>query len=131
MSYISEIMDKLAAAADALQLYADIVYGSDPPMDGICMIQGSGFPAEKHLNASMLYRLPVLINAKHSSQETAMGALEAIHTALTKTNDFTGLCTDAAQVINVATTASPTVIGREQNSQWICGSSVEVSFYWR
>lgn len=131
MSYISEIMDKLAAAADALQLYADIVYGSDPPADGICMIQGSGFPSEKHLNAGMLYRLPVLINAKHSRQETAMAALEAIHTALTKTNDFTGLCTDAAQVINVATTASPTVIGREQNSQWICGSSVEVSFYWR
>lgn len=131
MSYISDIMNKLAAAADALQLYASIVYGSDPPADGICMIQGSGFPSEKHLNAGMLYRLPVLINAKHSRQETAVAALEAIHTVLTKTNDFTDLCTDAAQVINVATTASPTVIGREQNSQWICGSSVEVSFYWR
>lgn len=131
MSYISDIIDKLAAAADALQLYAGIVYGSDPPANGICMIQGSGFPAEKHLNAGMLYRLPVLINAKHRSQEKALGALEAIHTALTKTNNFLNLCTDDAQVINVTTTASPTVIGREQNSQWLCGSSIEVSFYWR
>ena len=131
MSFISEIMDHLASAADALGLYAPVVYGSDPPENGICMIQAAGAPSEKHLDTGMLYRLSVLLNGKHSNQQTVLDALTAVHKALTKTNDFSSLSTDGVQVVTVMTTSSPMVIGREQNNQWICGSSLEVSFYWR
>lgn len=131
MSFISELMDNIKTAAEATEPYASIVYGSDPPTSGICMIQGAGFPSEEHLDTGMLYRLPVLLNGKHASQETLLDALTAIHTALTKTHDYSDLTTESVQVINIATTASPSIIGREQNNQWICGSSFEVSFYWR
>ena len=128
---IGEIMDKIATAADALGLYATIVYGSDPPENGICMIQAAGAPTEKHLDANMLYRLSVLLNGKHSNQQTVLDALTSIHTMLTKRNDYNGFSTTDAQVLSIMTTASPQIIGREQNNQWIAGSSFEVSFYWR
>ena len=128
---ISEIMDNIADAADALGLYADIVYGSDPPENGICMIQAAGAPTEKHFDANMLYRVSVLLNGKHSNQQTLLNALTSIHTMLTKRNDFNDFSTSDAQVLSIMTTASPQVIGREQNNQWIAGSSFEVSFYWR
>ena len=128
---IGEIMDKIATAADALGLYATIVYGSDPPENGICMIQAAGAPTEKHLDANMLYRLSVLLNGKHSNQQTLLNALTSIHTMLTKRNDFNDFSTNDAQVLSIMTTASPQIIGREQNNQWIAGSSFEVSFYWR
>lgn len=128
---ISGIMDKIADAVDALNLYANIVYGSDPPENGICMIQAAGAPTEKHLDANMLYRLSVLLNGKHSNQQTLLDALTQIHTALTKRNDFSDFSTTDAQVLSIMTTSSPQIIGREQNNQWIAGSSFEVSFYWR
>ena len=124
-------MDKIATAADALGLYATIVYGSDPPENGICMIQAAGAPTEKHFDTGMLYRLSVLLNGKHSNQQTLLDALTQIHTMLTKRNDFSDFSTTGAQVLSIMTTASPQIIGREQNNQWIAGSSFEVSFYWR
>ena len=131
MSFLSEIMDGIKAFAETTQPYAPIVYGSDPPVNGICMIQGAGFPSEEHLDTGMLYRLPVLLNGKHECQETVLEALTAIHAVLTKTLDYCVLSTEHVQILNVATTASPSIIGREQNHQWICGSSLEVAFYWR
>jgi hypothetical protein len=131
MSFISEILDNIADVADGLDLYADIVYGSDPPENGICMIQAAGAPTEEHLNTGMLYRLPVLLNGKHANQQTVLDALTAIHKALTKTHSYDNLGTDEVQVLSIVTTSSPQIIGREQNNQWICGSSFEVSFYWR
>lgn len=128
---IGEIMDKIATAADALGLYATIVYGSDPPENGICMIQAAGAPTEKHFDTGMFYRLSVLLNGKHSNQQTLLDALTQIHTMLTKRNDYNGFSTTDAQVLSIMTTASPQIIGREQNNQWIAGSSFEVSFYWR
>jgi hypothetical protein len=128
---IDGIMEKLAAAADALGLYATVVFGSDPPANGICMIQAAGAPSEKHFDTGMLYRLSVLLNGKHTNQQTLLDALTQIHTALTKRNDFNDFSTEDAQVLSIMTTASPQIIGREQNSQWIAGSSCEVSFYWR
>ena len=128
---IKDIMDNIADAANALGLYATIVYGSDPPENGICMIQAAGAPTEKHLDANMLYRLSVLLNGKHSNQQTVLDALTSIHTMLTKRNDFNDFSTSDAQVLSIMTTSSPQIIGREQNNQWIAGSSFEVSFYWR
>lgn len=157
MSFISELMDNIKDAAEAAitpeppapaatgtrgedptptppappEPAVNIVYGSDPPIGGICMIQGAGFPTEEHRDKGMLYQLPVLLNGKNASQELILDYLTAIHAALTKTTAYADLSTEAVQVINIRTTASPNIIGREQNNQWICGSSFEVSFYWR
>ncbi len=129
---IGEILDKISAfVEEKLELYAPIVYGSDPPVNGIVMSQGSGWPESKHLDTGMQYAIPVVLNGKNSDQKLLLDTIESIHTLLTKTFDYTDISTEEAQVYDISTTASPSIIGREQNNQWICGSSLEIILYWR
>ena len=130
MSFYSDMMDSIAAAAEDTEPYADIVYGSDPPMDGICMTPGPGMPSDTHLDKGMVYRLPVVLNGKNADQEKLLNDITAIHEALTRRTDYSDISTQDVQVVNLETTALPSLIGREQNNQWICGSSLDVVFYW-
>ena len=128
---IQALVNRVVDRAETTSPYSSIVLGSDPPENGICMIQNAGAPTETHFDHGQLFTLPVLINGKHSSQSTLLGALGAIHEALTRTWDYDDLSDERVQVICIETTAYPAIIGREQNRQWICGSSVDVYFYWR
>lgn len=131
MSFIGDLMEKIATAAETTSPYANIVFGSDPPLNGICMIQNGGYMLEQHLDRNALFSLPVLLNGKHTDQQTVLDALTAIHAALVKLDDYSDVSTDDCQVVSITTTAAPSVIGREQNNQWIVGSSFNVDFYWR
>lgn len=131
MSAIQVMVDSIAAYIDTLSVYAPIVYGSDPPDGGICMIQNGGFPADTHMDKGMIYSMPLLLNGKNLRQDTLLNDLTAIHEALTKRLDYSPFSSGEIQVINIATTAAPMIIGREQNAQWTAGSSLEISFYWR
>ena len=131
-NFIDGIMQNIADLIDnEVEPYASVAFGSDPPDSGICMIQGAGAPTDTHLDKGMLYRLPVVLNGKNKSQSLVLTDLTRIHEALTRKLQYQDLSTADCQVVNIATTASPSIIGREQNSQWVCGSSFEISFYWR
>ena len=94
------------------------------------MIQGSSAPTDTHLDKGMIYRIPVVLNGKNKNQAVLLDDLTAIHKALTRKTDYSGLSTEDCQIVDIATTAAPSIIGREQNSQWVCGSSFEVTIYW-
>jgi hypothetical protein len=79
----------------------------------------------------MVYRLPVVLNGKNKNQLTLLSDLIRIHAELTTRLNYQDISTADCQVTDIATTSAPSIIGREQNSQWICGSSFDVSFYWR
>ena len=130
-SFIDGVMQNIANAIDGLDLYAQVVFGSDPPSNGICMIQGPGAPVDTHLDKGMVYRLPVVLNGKNKNQLTLLTDLTRIHAELTTRRNYADLSTADCQVIDIATTAMPSIIGREQNSQWICGSSFNIKFYWK
>lgn len=131
MSFYSELIDNIAQAAEATELYASIVYGSDPPYNGICMIPTGVGPQDTHLDKGMRYDLPVVLNGKNEDQQVLLDDLTRIHEALTRRTDYSDISTEACQVIDISTSALPSIIGREQNKQWICGSSLNVKFYWR
>lgn len=131
-NFIDGILQNIADCIDnEIEPYAKVVFGSDPPKDGICMIQSSGHPTDTHLDKGMIYTVPFVLNGKNNSQETLLDDLTKIHEALTRRLDYADISTDACQVVDIATTSTPSIIGREQSSQWICGSSLSVSFYWR
>lgn len=131
MNAISEMIENLADLAETTSPYASIVFGSDPPLNGICMIQNGGYSPEKHLGNGKMFSVPVLLNGKHADQETVLDALTAIHVAVTQHINYSDISTDDIQVVDVSTTAAPSVVGREQNKQWLVGSSFAVYFYWR
>lgn len=130
-SPIDKLIQRVTDLAETLDPYAPIVFGSDPPENGICLIQNAGYPEETHLDKGYIFRLPVLLNGKHSDQFTVLGTLTSIHELLTKKLNYADVSDDQIQVINIETTSLPAIIGREQNNQWICGSSFVISFYWR
>ena len=131
MSFYSDLIDNIATAAENTEPYANIVYGSDPPINGICMIPTGVGPSDTHLNKGMVYDLPVVLNGKNADQQVLLDDLTKIHETLTRRTSYTDISTVACQVVDISTTALPSIVGREQNKQWVCGSSLNVRFYWR
>ena len=131
-NFIDGIMQHIADVIDNdVKPYAKVTFGSDPPVNGICMIQGPAAPTDTHLDKGMVYRLPVVLNGKNKNQLTLLSDLTRIHAELSTRLNYQDISTADCQVTDIATTSAPSIIGREQNIQWICGSSFDVSFYWR
>lgn len=126
---IMEVLDKIVDAIEGNYIAGGIVYGSDPPNGGICMSPGPGAPEDVHLNKGMVYRLPVVCNNKNADIGVLMRQLDIIHRYLTTKTDYSSLGTENWQIVDIETTASPSIIGREQDKYWIAGSSFEVRFY--
>ena len=123
-----DVLNAVIDMAEVTQPYANIIIGSLPPDNGIC-ITGSSSPDETYLCKDMLMSMDVVLNGKHTNQQTLSNALGAIHVALTKTMEYPQ--TSEYQITNISTVAAPRLLDREQNSQWLYGSSLRVDFYWR
>ena len=102
-----------------------IVTGSMPPDNGIAMTGSAGsFPV--FLDMGSNESMNIVCNGKNNNQLAVIQQLDAIHAALTRRKDFPS--NQAWQIYAIETTASPRLIGREQNSQWLYGSSLAVKF---
>lgn len=117
---IQAVIDMAQAAAGA-----KVVLGSLPPDNGIAMTgNASSYPI--FLDIGSNEQMNVVCNGKNTQQQAVINQLEAIHASLTRRKDFPS--TDTWQIYAIETTASPRLIGREQNSQWLYGSSLLVKF---
>ena len=97
-----------------------IVTGSMPPDNGIAMTGQAG-SAAIFLDIGSNERMTVVCNGKNTDQSAVIRQLDAIHKSLTRRKDFpTG---DGWQIYAIETVSSPRLIGREQNSQWLYGST--------
>lgn len=114
------VIDMAQAAAGA-----KVVLGSLPPDNGLAMTgNASSYPI--FLDIGSNEQMNVVCNGKNTQQQAVISQLEAIHASLTRRKDFPS--TDTWQIYAIETTASPRLIGREQNSQWLYGSSLLVKF---
>ena len=118
---LQAIIDMAEAAAGV-----PIVTGSLPPDNGIAMT-GQSAPQSIMLDIGSNERMAIVCNAKNTDQQTVIEQLGAIHHSLTRRKDFpTG---DDWQVYAIETVASPRLLGREQNSEWLYGSSLLVKIH--
>lgn len=121
-----EILRAVIDMAMLTNPYTQIVIGSMPPLNGIAMT-GEGGPDSVHLDIGAEQTMNIVCNGKSSDQRTVIRALDKIHRFLTLRKDYpTG---DGWQIYSITTIASPRLIGVEQNSQWLYGSSLLVKFY--
>ena len=117
---IQAVIDMAQAAAGA-----KVVLGSLPPDNGLAMTgNASSYPI--FLDIGSNEQMNVVCNGKNTQQQAVINQLEAIHASMTRRKDFPS--TDTWQIYAIETTASPRLIGREQNSQWLYGSSLLVKF---
>lgn len=117
---LQAVIDMAEAAAGA-----KVVLGSLPPDNGLAMT-GNAASYPIFLDIGSNEEMNVVCNGKNTQQQAVIDQLEAIHASLTRRKDFPS--TDTWQVYAIETTASPRLIGREQNSQWLYGSSLRVKF---
>lgn len=117
---IQAVIDMAQAAAGA-----KVVLGSLPPDNGLAMT-GNAASYPIFLDIGSNEEMNVVCNGKNTQQQAVISQLEAIHASLTRRKDFPS--TDTWQIYAIETTASPRLIGREQNSQWLYGSSLLIKF---
>lgn len=129
MSAFSEILAAVIGLAQATNPYATITVGALPADDGICMTYATGAPSSTFLDKGMAYQRSLVLNAKNTSQQAAQEALDAIHVALTQATTYPS--GEAWQITDIETIAAPSYLSREQNSQWLYGSSLRIKFYLR
>ncbi len=116
---ILQAVIKMAQAAAGVPVRT----GSMPPENGIAMT-GNSATASIFLDIGTNERMSVLCNGKNSNQETIIRQLDAIHASLTRRKDFPS--GNGWQIYSIETVASPRLIGREKNNQWLYGSSLLV-----
>ena len=131
MSVIDDVLNAVINQAEAAvpELYAKINIGAMPPDNGISVAISTGSPEATFQTKAMVYSFDMVLNGKHTNAETVFNALNDIHQALTLTKTYPK--TDKYQVLNIITTSTPSYIGREENSQILYGSSLEVRFYFK
>ena len=117
---IQAVIDMAEAAAGA-----PVVLGSLPPDNGLA-ITGQAGQNPTFLDIGINETMNVICNGKNVDQQAVVATLNAIHASLTRRKDFPH--SNTWQIYAIETTASPRLIGREQNSQWLYGSSLLVKF---
>ena len=125
--YINEIIDAVMDLAENTQPYADIVRGPLPPDNGIAVYMATGTPDTTFLNKRIVYNFALTLNGKNASQQAVSAALNAIHTALTTATEYPA--TDNWEICDVETIALPSYLNREENNQYLYGSSLRVRAY--
>lgn len=104
-----------------------VVIGSVPPLEGYAVGMVSGAPIETFRTLTTNESFPVLFNGKSADQGAVAADMEQVHQLLTTSKILP--FTDEWQVYAIETTASPSLIGREENKNWIYGSSFRVKYY--
>lgn len=104
-----------------------VIIGSVPPLEGYAVGMVSGAPSEIFRRMDSSEEFPVLFNGKSADQEALAADMERVHYILTTSKSLP--FSDSWQIYAIETTASPTLIGREENINWVYGSSFRIKFY--
>lgn len=128
MSVYSDVLTSVISLINSLDLYADAVIGALPPNDGISVAWTTS-NNNLFFDKKSAVEMVALVNAKNKDQKTALDALSTIHTRLNFMRSYPAA--DNYQITNIETSSSPSYMGREENNQWLYGSSLRVKFYLR
>ena len=126
MSVYDDVLAAVVELANQTNPYAKVTIGPLPPSNGIS-VAGSAGNLNTFLDKKAAVSMSAVLNAKHKDQRKAADALGKIHTALNMTKTYPSA--DNFQITNIETINAPSYLGREQNQQWLYGSSLEVKFF--
>lgn len=126
MSVYDDVLEAVVGLANQTNPYAKVTIGPLPPINGISIAWSAG-NLNTFFDKKAAVSLSAVLNAKHSDQRTAADALGRIHTALNMAKAYPSSA--GFQITNIETSGAPSYLGREENQQWLYGSSLEVKFF--
>ena len=128
MSIYNDVLMAVIDLMNETKPYSGIVVGSDVPANGICVLPTPATP-RTFLDKNTDMEWTIALNGKNADQLTVFEALSKIHTSLTRRKDYPS--DTNYQIYDISTVAGPRLIGRQENDQWIYGSSLRIRFYMR
>lgn len=128
MSVYDDVLTAVVDLAEQMKPFSKIIIGPMPPENGISLAWSSG-NLNTFLNKKAAVSMSAVLNCKNSDQVTAADTLGRLHTFLNMRKVYP--TADNFQITNIETIAAPAYLGREENNQWLYGSSLEVKFYLR
>lgn len=126
MSVYDDVLLAVIALAEQTNPYAHMNIGAMPPDDGISIAWSSG-SLNTFLNKKATVVMSAVLNCKHKNQQVAADTLGKLHTFLNMRKNYPS--TDYFQITNIETIGVPVYLGREENKQWLYGSSLAVRFF--
>lgn len=128
MSVYSDTLDAVVGLIRQLPLYANIIIGPLPPDNGLSIAWANSVQTT-FLDKRQAVEMSAVLNGKHQDQKVVSDALSEIHTALSMRKNYPSA--DHFQITDISTMSAPSYLGREENNQWLYGSSLRVKFYLR
>ena len=105
-----------------------VIIGPMPPDNGVSIAWASNtYNPFMSRNAAVV--MTAALNGKNTDQQAALDALGEIHTSLSSMKTYPAA--DNYQITDITTSIAPNYIGREENNQWLYGSSLRVKFFIR
>lgn len=105
-----------------------VVIGPLPPDNGVSIAWASN-AYNSFMSRNATVDMTAVLNSKDTSQQAAMDVLGEIHTTISNMKNFPSA--DNYQITDITTATGPNYIGREENNQWLYGSSLRVKFFIR
>ncbi len=129
LSIYDEVLMSIISLMEETAPYAPILIGPMPESNGISIAWANGAPTSTFLNKNASMDMSLVLNGKHQEQATISSTLGRIHAALTRRKQYPE--STKWQITDISTTNAPCYLGREQNNQWLYGSSLRVKFFLR
>lgn len=128
MSVYSDVLTAVCQLINDTAPYSNVVIGSLPPSNGIS-IAWAASTNNPFWDKYAAVEMTAVLNGKHPDQSVVLDGLGKIHTALSLMKQYPSA--DHYQITDIATISAPSYLGREENNEWLYGSSLRVKFYLR
>ena len=126
-SIYNSVLLAVIELASAAEPYAPILVGSLPHDNGLSMAIAAGSPTYS-MDKGARHELSIVLNGKHTDQATVSNTLGELHELLTTRTTYPTTA-EGCQITSIETLSAPAYLDREDNSQWLYGSSLRVKFY--
>ena len=126
MSVYTDVLDAVVGLINDMNPYSKVVIGSMPPHNGISIAWTSSSNNEFFTKRAAV-EMTAVLNGKHTKQKTVADGLGKIHTGLSMRKQYPSA--ENYQITNISTISAPTYLGREENNDWLYGSSLRVNFF--
>lgn len=110
---------------------ATVVIGSLPPLEGYAVSIAGGAPMGTFWPLTSNEELPIQFTGKSADQQQLAAVMGDVHKALTTAPVGALPSASGWQAYAIQTASAPSLIGREQNINYIYGSTFRVKFYAR
>lgn len=127
MSVYSDVLQAVVNLINT-ETQQTVVIGPLPPDNGVSIAWASN-AYNSFMSRNATVDMTAVLNSKDTSQQAAMDVLGEIHTTISNMKNFPSA--DNYQITDITTVTGPNYIGREENNQWLYGSSLRVKFFIR